>query len=620
MITAAKFRDFDLDATNGISVNSIEEKNAPERAIALAQPARSRGVTVLSLSEKAKIISVRGTIKSDTNISTYQEYVRDFIAALMEEGNLQLVSTDGIYYYEDCILLNPTSIIPVEEHYNIDYVPFNLQFLAPNGIALSATLTEAAFSNISSSPYSSTLSLLGTIAPEPIITLTLDSTGGVQLANIVFINKENNESISIATQYQGSDIVVVDTKEKSVMYNARRKRFSGIFPNFFLNDNRFKIMVETSTSIHASELGSDNTRSVYAGNFVDQKITPSANITVPQVDLLIKQIIGVIESLELYDLCNTDVIPTALWDVSGEDVHGNTSNPSGSLTAYTVGELGGGGATGNAVLTTDDVSSQGWKMGYVFYHEGTTNEDNALIQLKTEDNSKIISLVCRYNRSGEDNQYFLRMETTGFGGAAVAEYQTSTSSTFEVIQDGADIKVYFDGELKSTISGYTLGDMKLRAQVPNGNHFRITVDDVYKHLLTSQNANSDVTVELQTDNAGKASGTAVASGSVTIAKASIPTSGYVVYPFTFPDVALSISTVYHILVKQSGGDGNNYYSVKVNSAGTYVSGNVLTSSDGGLTWTPRTDEDMYFKLYTSLPSGFNLDVSIGYRKSHYSVA
>lgn len=84
-------------------------------------------------------------------------------------------------------------------------------------------------------------------------------------------------------------------------------------------------------------------------------------------------------------------------------------------------------------------------------------------------------------------------------------------------------------------------------------------------------------------------------------------------------VVHAAATDYHIVLRQTGGDVNNFIEVKVDTGGGYANGNVETSIDSGTTWVEVSGEDMYFKLWKDLPTSVNLDLDITWFESEYQV-
>jgi len=613
MISSITFGNFPLTSSNGVSVNVIREKSAAERAVGILRPARDRGVEVISLTPQGKIIEINGTLSGTANsIATYQLRVRDFAAIFQQEADLTLVGTDGVFKYEDCICLNPQSIFRTEDHFNIDFIPFTLTILAPTGRAISTTLTENSFLNITDSPFSNEIEVGGSLRPDPQITLTLDSTGGVAVTQLGFLNKSTNESLSIATNYKSNDVIFIDGKTKIVTYNSRQKHFAGVIPRLILGTNQFRATVETGSSVHQSQTGSDTARSVYAANHLSQQIVPDGNITVPQIDLLIKRVIGSVVNLASYDDFEDNTKDTDKWTYTEST---GTVQETGEVMRMNYIDDGTQDMRADTDGKTDGDPIVGAKFG--IQNSGTTSGDND-VWCEITDGTNYIRAVLLTDVSQ------FQFEWAGTYGTGTKRINAN-GGTVEIREDGSNILLILNGSTEQTLSGVSIAansHLNCRARhnsgSTSGTRF-MTVDNVEFYTVSSQTSNTDLELEIQTDSGGDPSGTAVASATAVVKQSDV-TEDYAIIPVTFTTPpSLSSGVTYHILLKQTGGDVTNHYLIKSNTAGAYTAGEVSISSDSGASWADQT-EDLWFKLYDSFPSGFNLDVQYDYFITHHSVA
>lgn len=141
MASSFKFGNYTLSSSNGVSVNVVREKSPADRDVGLIQPARARGMSIVSLTPKAKIIEIEGTISHTNSAQTHIDNVRDFVASFYKKANLQLVTRDGTFIYENCVCINPESMLRAEQHWNIDFIPFRVELLAPKGVAIAVSDT-----------------------------------------------------------------------------------------------------------------------------------------------------------------------------------------------------------------------------------------------------------------------------------------------------------------------------------------------------------------------------------------------------------------------------------------------------------------------------------------------
>lgn len=602
MITAIQFGGFTLDSNNGVSVNVIRERSGPQRATSLAIPARDRGVSVLDITPQSKIIEIEGTLSHpNASLGSFQTRIQDFNAATQQQADLILTTPLGIFMYEDCVLMNSDSVLIQESHWNIDYMKFRLEFLAPKGHAISSELTENSFVGISTSPYSNEIAVGGSLRPDGVITLSLDSTGGNSLNNIVFLNKTTNESIAVGTsEFASNDVIVINNKTKQVTYNSRAKIFSGILPSFLTGTNKWKVTVESGSSLHASQTASNSERNVYGANYLSQQINPDGNISLAQIDLSIKRIEGSIDSTILLDDFSDSSISSE-WTVAN-----GVTESGGKLN---IGD-GGTNPSGNATAQSTTTSNKGWIWTWGVVNRGTGGDPSLYTEIT--DGSKYI----RFTNRNDVQRYDI--STSGFGGESITDL--TTYGEIKVLQEGNDIKVYVGGSVVLTIAGQSMTSMTIKGLSNQNTNQQQTWDNVKYITATSSNANDDLIVEIQTDSGGLPSGSVVSGAQTTISQSDISSSSFNVVPIKFNSISLTSATDYHIVARQAndGGDANNYYSVKVNTGGGYSQGSVATSNNSGSSWTEQTD-DLYFKVYDAFATGFDLDVNIDYYVTHHAV-
>lgn len=597
MANTIQFGTFSFDRANGVSVRVIREKSAAERAVALLQPARERGLDIISLVGKAKIIQVEGTISASTTQSTYTGTVRDFVTAVLQEDDLFISTADGLFVYESCICLNPESMLRDEEHYNTNFIRFTLEFLAPKGVAIANNLTqsESAFTGITSSPYTNQIQIQGTAHPDPIISLAIDSVGS-GLSKVAFLNRDTNELLAVATNYVSGDVVLVDTKEKRVQYNARPKRFSGVFPRFRTGENRFRLTAEASSTIHASQTDFDSEYAVFSSVWAAQKIQPTADVSVSQIELLLKQFSD--NKPVLIDDFQDNSIDTSEWITQG-----TVAEEDGRLRIGVSTETNSGDSYAQSTTASDEVLEIDWLHG---------DDRVGKLQFRNSNGSKIIE----FDYTGGPNTYTIT--TTGYRGESLGATKHSPDFRVRVEQKGDDIHVIVDNTTVLKLLGQTMETLVVRGIAENGTTDKIRLDN-FKAGFNFM-ANTDLVVEIQTDSGGLPSGTAVTNGSTKIKAWDIGKDQFTFLPAIFATApSLINATDYHIVIKQTGGDKKNFFTLKKNTAGGYGNGSFETTSDSGVNWTSQAD-DLVFKLFSTFPTGWNIGLEIDYFKTHHSVA
>ena len=82
-------------------------------------------------------------------------------------------------------------------------------------------------------------------------------------------------------------------------------------------------------------------------------------------------------------------------------------------------------------------------------------------------------------------------------------------------------------------------------------------------------------------------------------------TGWIVLPLT--SYNLSASTMYSIVIREASGDASNKYESRKVTTGTYASGNNLTSSDSGSSWTAGSS-DILFEIFGDTETVAMVDV------------
>jgi hypothetical protein len=132
--------------------------------------------------------------------------------------------------------------VPRKAH-NIMSVPFTLELVAADPIAVTPTYVDINFSLASVDHKTQALSLLGTYYPEPIITITFSS--GV--SSVVIGNDYLGQAITLGS-VTTSDIIVVDISKKQVTKNSVVIDYTGVFPTFNYGTNNLTITLGSSGS------------------------------------------------------------------------------------------------------------------------------------------------------------------------------------------------------------------------------------------------------------------------------------------------------------------------------------------------------------------------------------
>lgn len=608
-----QFGAFTFSESNGIYNARMREVSPAERDLTIMGRAGTSGMSILRGRRKGKTIAISGIVLKESQ-SEFITAIRTMAQLLMAESgggvpteNLQFVNDEGTWIYEDAVLLNPDNLFNEEEAHMITWVPFTAIFFCPTGIARSATLTTVNFNNITSVPNTDSITIGGTVAPDTLIAITFDLVSTID--EFTFTNTTTNESITvtglIALGIANDAVVYIDPANGEVRLNATKIAFNGIFPTFLPGSNRWQLTVAGVNNITEEQTSYDDTEKVYGDKQVSQEFT-AGNEDIAQIALFLQKVEGTIDELTLYDDFSDPTIDPDKWGTSG-----NISVVGGRMR---FGSKFAEAGTNNK--TVPDPPGEPITKEAEWYQEQVSSNDAAGGTMWFSVNDGVGAAI-QVHHNIVNGTMFLAL--TGAYGSGTKATWGERSGTMNIKQVGSDIEVRHNGILRYTIVGKTFQtDSFLIGQMNTTNTANMDIGNVKVNKTVAANTNEDLDVEIQGDAAGKPDGSAIANGTLAISASLIGLTYNEIIAAFATDPTLVVATIYHLVVKQSGGDVNNYYNVRKNTVGGYGNGTLETSSDGGLTWTNVVAEDLYFKLWTPLPSSINIDVAMSYYLSHYA--
>lgn len=203
--------------------------------------------------------------------------------------------------------------------------------------------------------------------------------------------------------------------------------------------------------------------------------------------------------------------------------------------------------------------------------------------------------------------------TTGYGSETTTQ---PPSSTFDLYAGGSDGLLYkWDGTTTWTsqfdtrqLVWYETGNDANRVvgdtggvETAQAQGFQVaaaqTVSGCSMYLKKAAGTPGNITVRIETNNAGVPSGTLVnasATGTIT----AFTTASYAWVEVTFAGTfALAATTTYHVVLKTAAAANDQNYTWAADaSSPSFSSGANSHSEDGGSTWTADSTTDMYFRL------------------------
>lgn len=186
--------------------------------------------------------------------------------------------------------------------------------------------------------------------------------------------------------------------------------------------------------------------------------------------------------------------------------------------------------------------------------------------------------------------------STAYAGTSGGKiYTWDNATTWTEVFDTRRLTWYETGTDVNKVIGDTGGVETAQAQ-----GFQLAaatkVKGVEVYLKKATGTPGDITVRIETNNAGVPSGTlADANATGTITSFATTTYGWISFDFT-TNFSLNASTVYWLVLKTAAGANDNNYNWAANSAGAYSSGTMAASTDGGSTWSAVAATDAYFRV------------------------
>lgn len=208
--------------------------------------------------------------------------------------------------------------------------------------------------------------------------------------------------------------------------------------------------------------------------------------------------------------------------------------------------------------------------------------------------------------------------SVGYSGTTNGKIFTwDNGTTWTEVFDTRELTWYETGTDADKVVGDTGGTETAQSQ-----GFQIataqTIKGVDVYIKKAAGTPGDITVRIETNNAGVPSGTlANANATATIPAFTTSTYSWKRVEFT-TGFSLSATTLYHLVLKTAAAGNDNNYNWAANSAGTYSSGAMSASTDGGSTWGAVAAADAYFRILGNATSvNCSLVTKVGGTKKIY---
>lgn len=128
------------------------------------------------------------------------------------------------------------------------YIPFSINFLCSDPFGYREQATAIAMGAAITAFYGEkTFNILGNYKALPVITLTLSSLSGATGASITLTSADNGQSISITRDWSNSDVIEIDSFNKTLKVNDTEVDYIGKFLEFDPGTSRKLVYEDTFT-------------------------------------------------------------------------------------------------------------------------------------------------------------------------------------------------------------------------------------------------------------------------------------------------------------------------------------------------------------------------------------
>ena len=285
-----QINDFNLSGDQTVTGARFDESTP--QALNLMELAREDGAKLISSNYTPKEISVSGVIigtsRADLegNIDTFKKNT------MITEGNLDI--DYGVSYRRFSV--NCAECIVTRERQNITVAAFELKYIAADPPFAQEIDAVGGSPNIDEALSADRLTLVqealscnfsGTAEPKPSINFEIDVAGN--LGNISLKNDTTNTQIDVFTAVSNGDLLIIDTKEKTVQKNYSNIEFEGVFPKFNLGSNTLTLGLSATSSALDEQQTSYNSADNTTNNLMlklGQSFQAGATATIDSIQLL----------------------------------------------------------------------------------------------------------------------------------------------------------------------------------------------------------------------------------------------------------------------------------------------------------------------------------------------
>mgnify|MGYP001587512018 CR=1 FL=1 len=224
-----------------IRVNRVMHDSSPENILnSIVVPRRDKA-KLLSSELAPKKITIEGIITGtdqdnlEINIDAFKKNV------YVNEINLDISYASGTRRY----VVTPSSIVISRDTNNITFVPFSIELTALDPAGINITQESRTYTGIDPTSYTATVTVQGTLYPEPTITFTI--TTCTNFTELTMTNRYRSDYLTIPGLFSDGDSIEVNYASRTVKRNTIEHEYTGVFPEFKLDDNTIDLDITASS-------------------------------------------------------------------------------------------------------------------------------------------------------------------------------------------------------------------------------------------------------------------------------------------------------------------------------------------------------------------------------------
>lgn len=281
---------------NGFVVEKFPFRTLPEKEINTLKLTRKSGNKQISSNYGSKSLPLQGIIKG-TSLVDLQDKINQ-LALATDEDNFDLIYNNPNTGEIRKWVVSRETLIFTEDADNITFMPFDLGLIAndnPFGIACDADgvpTSNIAFSqkNITADSVDGVANFDGTAKPKPAIQFAFDKAGDI--TSIDFINNETGQQISIVSDPEDGDIIIIDCEYLRVTLNGEEIDYSGVFPDFIIGENSITANFYSSsgTLLDQYQLTNNGKKPLYGDRKIAEFFVSTDNLILPKISLLLDKV------------------------------------------------------------------------------------------------------------------------------------------------------------------------------------------------------------------------------------------------------------------------------------------------------------------------------------------